>query len=389
MQRAERRDVFVIHGRDKQIVRSVFDFVRALDLNPLEWEELIARAVNQTPSNMETITNSLGSAGAVLSVFTPDDFTCLRSNLVEVDEEKIFQGQPRPNVLFETGLARALQPTRTIIAHVGKIRRITDLEGLNVVMLDNSALARNRLKSRLETLCGRGARGNRWLEVGDFSVPDHPELSIDIVDRIGEMNTKNPRGTTMLEAINDVGLTDVENRDKSQKSLAPDKVYDAATSEIAISGISCLLTFENHSEIIDGHLRAGRRIYVLMVDPAQKDIVSQLSQNNSKDIGADIASTIAAIKANNFHRHHNFVIRFLAFIPPFTGVLLDGDIGAADRPPSDSHAIMRVQPSSRFKSQHKGVVLQLKKVPSGALDYFAGDLRKQWKTAVERPELFQ
>jgi hypothetical protein len=41
---ANPREIAVVHGRDSEVTSAVFEFLRALDLHPREWEELLSRA---------------------------------------------------------------------------------------------------------------------------------------------------------------------------------------------------------------------------------------------------------------------------------------------------------------------------------------------------------
>src|SRR5579863_4829733 len=43
------KDVFVVHGRNEPIRNSMFDYLRALGLNPLEWSELLKATKKGAP----------------------------------------------------------------------------------------------------------------------------------------------------------------------------------------------------------------------------------------------------------------------------------------------------------------------------------------------------
>ena len=45
----DKRRVFVVYGRNSKARRAVFDFLRAIDLAPMEWEEVIAATGQPSP----------------------------------------------------------------------------------------------------------------------------------------------------------------------------------------------------------------------------------------------------------------------------------------------------------------------------------------------------
>src|SRR4051794_14547768 len=51
------RRVFVIHGRDEDARRAVFEFLRALELVPMEWEHLVRATGTGTPSLAQVVAN--------------------------------------------------------------------------------------------------------------------------------------------------------------------------------------------------------------------------------------------------------------------------------------------------------------------------------------------
>jgi CAP12/Pycsar effector protein, TIR domain len=62
-------------------------------------------------------------ADAVVVLATPDDLVSLRQDLTDDgDEETTIQGQVRPNVIYEAGIADALDRTRTLLVEVGRVK---------------------------------------------------------------------------------------------------------------------------------------------------------------------------------------------------------------------------------------------------------------------------
>jgi hypothetical protein len=91
----------------------------------------------------------LEAAQAVLVVFAPEDEARLIKRFATSPEESEISPQPRPNVLFEAGMAFALYPQRTVVIEIGRLRRASDLEGLNAIRMTDEARARHALKRRL------------------------------------------------------------------------------------------------------------------------------------------------------------------------------------------------------------------------------------------------
>lgn len=70
--------------------------------------------------------------------------------------------------------------------------------------------------------------------------------------------------------------------------------------------------------------------------------------------------------------------------------MLDGDVFQTGEKPDDGQGQIRVQPRTAHGTQHRGIVVQLKRLPhqpKDAFSYFAQDLRQQWLDAKECPEL--
>ncbi len=147
------RKVFVVYGRDAAASQALFRFLRALNLYPLEWEQVVAMTGRGSPYIGDVLIRGFREAQAAVILFTPDDEARLHDDLHGPDEpahERELTCQPRPNVLIEAGMALAFQPERTIIAQVGHLRPVTDLTGRHVVHLGTpgSLLA---LATRLRT----------------------------------------------------------------------------------------------------------------------------------------------------------------------------------------------------------------------------------------------
>jgi CAP12/Pycsar effector protein, TIR domain len=167
------RDVFVIHGRDEQCRQRFFELLRAVDLRPLEWEQLVSATNHGAPSLLDVVQSAVRRARAVLVLLTPDDIVELHPVLRGRDEsaaEATPSMQARPNVLVELGMALAIGSWRTIIVEVGNVRPVADLGGLHMIRFDGSEAAIGTLVQRLKTArCAVDDSGTDWRDPRRFA----------------------------------------------------------------------------------------------------------------------------------------------------------------------------------------------------------------------------
>ncbi|EIG62918.1 TIR domain-containing protein [Bradyrhizobium sp. WSM1253] len=169
------KTIFVVHGRDQALRDSMFGFLRAAGLEPIEWEEAVRRARRgANPFVGDLIERVMDQAQAVLVMFSPDDMVQLRDVFVDRHErntEGKLQGQARPNVLFEAGLAMGAHAEKTVLVQVGHVKQFSDIGGRHMLRFNGSAASRHDLIGRLRMLrCDLEVEGRRdWLEVGTFA----------------------------------------------------------------------------------------------------------------------------------------------------------------------------------------------------------------------------
>jgi predicted nucleotide-binding protein len=171
--KAKDNSVFVVHGRNDRLRRSLFDFLRALGLKPLEWEKVVLMTKKTNPYVGDILDKTMAKVQAVVVLFSPDDEARLRPDFLTQSDgrsERQLRGQPRPNVLFEAGLALGRHPDKTILVEVGRLRKFSDIAGRHVVRLSNDYSKRNDLANRLQNLgCKIDRQGTDWTNAGDFT----------------------------------------------------------------------------------------------------------------------------------------------------------------------------------------------------------------------------
>ena len=173
--RTKDSSVFVVYGRDEGLRKAMFEFLLELRLNPIEWNKavLLPKRGGGNPHVDQIVEEAMEHAQAVVVIFSPDDLAQLRPSLLRKGEkaaEGKLQGQPRPNVFFEAGLALGRHPRKTLLIQIGKVRGFSDIEGMHLVRLTNDADKRQDVANRLEKIgCKVDTRGNDWRVAGDFT----------------------------------------------------------------------------------------------------------------------------------------------------------------------------------------------------------------------------
>lgn len=165
--------VFLVHGRDDHARQALSDFLRSLQVHPIEWSQALALTGKGSPYIGEVIDAGFSRAKAIVVLFTPDDEAKLRDKFIRTADpafERKLSGQPRQNVLFEAGMAFGRYKDTTIIVQVGKVRPMSDVTGIHIVHLTGSVSSRRQLIGKLRTTgVTVDDTGEDWLTDGDFS----------------------------------------------------------------------------------------------------------------------------------------------------------------------------------------------------------------------------
>jgi predicted nucleotide-binding protein len=164
--------VFVVHGRDRRARTELSHFLGSLEIKVLEWNKAVTLIGKPNPYIGEVIDAGFQHAQAIVVLFTPDDEAKLRDKFIRPGEqpfERKLTGQPRQNVIFEAGMALSKYPNTTVLVRVGNLRPMSDVGGLHVLHLADSAASRKSFVSKLK-IAGvvLNDDGDNWLSAGQF-----------------------------------------------------------------------------------------------------------------------------------------------------------------------------------------------------------------------------
>lgn len=206
------KKVFVIHGRNEIARKGLFTFLRAIGLSPIEWSEAISYTGAGSPYIGDVLDAAFQRAQAVVVLQTPDDVAYLHESLAEAgDPETHPQMQPRPNVLYEAGLAMGRNPDRTVIVEFGQVKGFSDIHGRHVVRLDGSVAKRQDLANRLQDAgCEISLAGNDWHTDGDLRPPSTPGNGLPMGKKLPSSQRSGlPRLSAQLHTRGGNKLSDV------------------------------------------------------------------------------------------------------------------------------------------------------------------------------------
>jgi len=196
-------EVFVIHGRNAKIRDSMYEFLRALGLKPVTFEEAKNRTGLGSPTIMDILDKAINENMIILSLYTPDDISFMNPYFHEDNDSEIEKrpvGQARLNVIFEKGLALARNREKTILVFFGEVKKYSDIDWIHRLQFVDTPEIRKQLKNQLESLgCPIKANPN-YLTVGDFeiesdilanlpSTPYFTSVEAEVVNAVKNINT--------------------------------------------------------------------------------------------------------------------------------------------------------------------------------------------------------
>jgi predicted nucleotide-binding protein len=167
--------MFVVHGRDAKLNQDIYAFLSSVGIVPMEWNHAIKAAKGgANPIVGDVISQAMERVQGVMVLFSPDEEAKIKTKFASDSDKRkghhLKGFQPRPNVIFEAGLALGAHSDKTILVQVGDVRDISDIAGKHMVHLSNSFSSRKHLADRLESKLKFKVdlTGEVWQKVGDF-----------------------------------------------------------------------------------------------------------------------------------------------------------------------------------------------------------------------------
>jgi predicted nucleotide-binding protein len=167
--------MFVVHGRDAKLNQDMYGFLSSIGIVPMEWDQAIKAAKGgANPIVGDVISQAMEKVQGVMILLSPDEEAKIRPKFASQSDKKkglhLKGFQPRPNVIFEAGLALGAHSDKTILVQVGSVRDISDIAGKHMVHLSDSFADRKRLADRLESKLKFkiDLDGTTWQTIGDF-----------------------------------------------------------------------------------------------------------------------------------------------------------------------------------------------------------------------------
>ena len=143
---------FIIHGHDLDARDELAEFVRAAGLDVLHFD-LADSEAGRIETILSKVLNGIRQADVVIVLLTPDEQAALHDPRTgdymerSARNEELGGWQPRPNVLFEAGVAIGAAESKTILVKLGPVRAISDLGGVKFVDLDSDNAKQQLLRA--------------------------------------------------------------------------------------------------------------------------------------------------------------------------------------------------------------------------------------------------
>lgn len=209
---ADPKKVFIIHGRNVAARTALEQFLRALNLQPVDFDQLAADQ-GGTAFIGDIVRAGLECAQGIIALFTPDEYAGLRTDHRGPHEksEEILRWQARPNVIFEAGMAYGMAPERTVLVTLGTdVALFSDVAGVHVVRLHNAVQSRGKLRHKLIGMkCDVDQRTDAWTDPsksGDFDACVNGLRAVSPQDPFATVGPAGPgAATTPVRPLSDAG----------------------------------------------------------------------------------------------------------------------------------------------------------------------------------------
>ena len=214
----DKKKVFIVHGRNGIANDALFQFLRSISLNPIEWSQAVHLTGKTAPFIGKVLNEAFSNAQAVVILLTGDDEAKLRKEFLRSKDalyENKLTAQARPKVLFEAGMAFGRHPDRTVIVELGELRPFSDISGRFVVKMNNSMARRQELAQRLKTAgCDVELTGIQWHKAGNFDnaiIPHQVAVDKEPSSEKESINEEQINILTLLAECEEKGSDELED----------------------------------------------------------------------------------------------------------------------------------------------------------------------------------
>jgi predicted nucleotide-binding protein len=164
--------VFVVFGRNHNQRDAMYEYLRSLGLEPIDWIRAKELTKVPMPTIFQVVDAGMRNAQACIVLITGDDVGYLRPEL-QTPEDKDYEREPTPqaraNVIFEAGMALGRYQHRTIFTQFGNVRPFSDVGGFALIEYKQDGNFREELRSALKTAGCPVGESDDWRGAGRFS----------------------------------------------------------------------------------------------------------------------------------------------------------------------------------------------------------------------------
>jgi hypothetical protein len=192
------RKVFLVHGRDHSAREALIALLRAFDLEIIDWRDAAAHVGGGAPYTGAIVDAGMNLASAIVVLLTPDDIGYVHPDFREETDgrhEREPTGQARLNVVFEAGMAMALYRDQVVLVEVGQVRKMSDIDGVHIIHMDDSIERRADLAERLRAagLSVDTHSSKEWRTAGSFN--RQTAIAVDLTAPSGRLTSPQDGST--------------------------------------------------------------------------------------------------------------------------------------------------------------------------------------------------
>lgn len=167
--------VFVVHGRDRNAWNELKQFLEALGLAAYDYDDQLAVSETGAPFVRDIVNAGLKKAKTIIVLFTPEERATLSTKLHLATDKyhpaDVERYQARPNVIFEAGMAFAINPKQTVLLALGpEVQLFSDAGGVHVHRMTTDSEDFRRMLANVlrNTGCEIDTNSNAYLTAGNF-----------------------------------------------------------------------------------------------------------------------------------------------------------------------------------------------------------------------------